>query len=216
MNDATAGGHRHARTLPSHDLTLIDDRRLVYEEALDLGGFRGASFRTADDMGVVVSIDPDTPAGVGFRISITRPGRPPTDDDIAVVRIAVCGPGSHVRIVTPQASMLRGQIVHLQEEPDRYDPPDAPWWTRAEFATVAARMAKETGIPATRAQANMEHLQRLGLTRLERRWDPDRGELVRLDPRPLLWRDERRRLRAQEAKGHDYRQDDKDDKGRPA
>ena len=82
---------------------------------------------------------------------------------IAVVRIAVCGPGSHVRIVTPQASMLRGQIVHLQEEPDRYDPPDAPWWTREEFAAVAARMAKETGIPAIRARANMEHLQRLGL-----------------------------------------------------
>jgi len=201
MNDATAGGHLHARTLPSHDLTLIDDRRLVYEGALDLGGFRGASFRTADDMGVVVSIDPDTPAGEGFRLSITHPGRPPTDDDIAVVRIAVCGPGSHVRIVTPQASMLRGQIVHLQEEPDCYDPPDAPWWTREEFAAVAARMAKETGIPATRARANMEHLQRLGLARLERRWDPDHGELVRLDLRPIQWRQERRQRRQDAGQG---------------
>ena len=38
MNDATAGGRMHARTLPSHDLKLIDGRRLVYEGALDLGG----------------------------------------------------------------------------------------------------------------------------------------------------------------------------------
>ncbi len=184
-----------ARTLPSHDLTLIDDRRLVYEGALDLGGFRGASFRTADGMGVVVSIDPALPAGEGFHISITRPGHPPSDDDIAVVRIAVCGPGSHVRIVTPATSMLRGQIVHLDEEPDRYDPPDAPWWTQEEFAAVAARMATETGIPAKRAQANMEHLQRRGLARIERRWDPDHGELVRLDLRPIQWRQERRQHR---------------------
>jgi hypothetical protein len=184
-----------ARTLPSHDLTLIDDRRLVYEGALDLGGFRGASFRTADGMGVVVSIDPAIPTGEGFHISITRPGHPPSDDDIAVVRIAVCGPGSHVRIVTPATSMLRGQIVHLDEEPDRYDPPDAPWWTQEEFAAVAARMATETGIPATRARANMEHLQRLGLARIERRWDPDHGELVRLDLRPVQWRQERRQHR---------------------
>ncbi len=184
-----------ARTLPSHDLTLIDDRRLVYEGAVDLDGFRGASFRTADGMGVVVSIDPAIPTGEGFHISITRPGHPPSDDDIAVVRIAVCGPGSHVRIVTPATSMLRGQIVHLDEEPDRYDPPDAPWWTQEEFAAVAARMATETGIPAKRAQANMEHLQRRGLARIERRWDPDHGELVRLDLRPIQWRQERRQHR---------------------
>jgi len=191
MNDATAGGHRHARTLPRHDLKLIDDRRLVYEGALDLGGFRGVSFRTADGLGVVVSIDPAIPAGEGFHISITRPGHPPSDDDIAVVRIAVCGPGSHVRIVTPATSMLRGQIVHLDEEPNRYDPSDAPWWTREEFAAVAAQMATETGILAKRARANMEHLQRLGLARLERRWDPDHGELVRL----IQWRQERRQRR---------------------
>jgi len=195
MNDATAGEPMHARTLPSHDLKLIDDRRLVYEGALDLGGFRGVSFRTADGMGVVVSIDPAIPAGEGFHISITRPGHPPSDDDIALVRIAVCGPGSHVRIVTPATNMLRGQIVHLDEEPDRYDPPDAPWWTQEEFAAVAAQMAKETGIPAKRARANMEHLQRLGLARLERRWDPDHGELVRLDLRPIQWRQERRQRR---------------------
>ncbi len=195
MNDATAGGRMHVRTLPSHDLKLIDDRRLVYEGALDLGGFRGVSFHTADGMGVVVSIDPNTPAGEAFHLSITRSGHPPSDDDIAVVRIAVCGPGSHVRIVTPATSMLRGQIVHLDEEPDHYDPPDAPWWTREEFAAVAARMAKETGIPAKRARANMEHLQRLGLVRIERRWDPDQGELVRLDLRPIQWRQERRQRR---------------------
>jgi len=91
--------------------------------------------------------------------------------------------------------MLRGQIVHLDEEPDHYDPPDAPWWTREEFAAVAARMAKETGIPAKRARANMEHLQRLGLVRIERRWDPDQGEVVRLDLRPIQWRQERRQRR---------------------
>ncbi len=184
-----------ARTLPNHDLTLIDDRRLVYQGALDLGGFRGASFHTADGLGVVVSIDPALPAGEAFHISITRPGYPPSDDDIAVVRIAVCGPGSHVRIVTPETSMLRGQIVHLDEEPDRYDPPDAPWWTREEFAAVAAHMATETGIPAKRARANMEHLQRLGLAHIERRWDPDRGELVRLDLRPIQWRQRRQDAR---------------------
>jgi len=205
----------NARTLPCNDVKLIDDRRLVYEGPLTLGPLRGATFHTDDGLGVVVSIDPDTPAGAVFRLSITRPNQPPTDDDIAVVRIAVCGPGSHVRIVTPRASMLRGQIVHLQEKPDRYDPPDAPWWTRAEFAAVAARMANETGIPATRAWANMEHLQRLGLARVERRWDPDHGELVRLDPRPLQWRQERRQRRL-DAEGHDHRQDDQDDKGRPA
>jgi len=185
----------HTRTLPTHSLRLIDDRDLMYEWPIDRGGFRGVSFHTDDGMGVVVSIDPDTPAGEGFHLSITRPGHPPSDDDIAVVRIAVCGPGSHVRIVTPATSMLRGQIVHLDEEPDRYDPPDAPWWTQEEFAAVAARMAKETGIPAKRAQANMEHLQRLGLARIERRWDPDHGELVRLDLRPIQWRQERRQRR---------------------
>jgi len=184
-----------ARTLPSHDLKLIDDRRLVYEGALDLGGFRGVSFRAADGMGVVVSIDPALLGGEGFHLSITRPGQPPSDDDITVVRIAVCGPGSHVRIVTPATSMLRGQIVHLDEEPDRYDPPDTPWWTQEEFAAVAAQMARETGIPAKRARANMEHLQRLGLARVERRWDPDHGELVRLDLRPIQWRQERRQRR---------------------
>jgi len=191
----------HARTLPTHSLRLIDDRDLMYEGPLDRGGFHGASFRTADGMGVVVSIDPDTPAGAAFRLSITRPGYPPSDDDIAVVRIAVCGPGSHVRILTPKRSMLRGQIVHLDEEPDRYDPPDAPWWTRDEFAAVAAQMAKETGIPATRVPANMEHLQRLGLARIERRWDPDRGELVRLDLRPIQWRQERRQRRQDAGQG---------------
>ena len=185
----------NARTLPTHSLRLIDDRDLMYEGPIDRGGFHGASFRTDDGMGVVVSIDPDTPAGEAFRLSITRPGYPPSDDDIAVVRIAVCGPGSHVRIVTPAVSMLRGQIVHLEEEPDRYDPPDAPWWTQEEFAAVAAQMATETGIPAKRARANMEHLQRLGLARVERRWDPDHGELVRLDLRPIQWRQERRQRR---------------------
>ncbi len=186
------------RSLPSHDLTLIDDRRLVYQGPLTLAGLHAASFRTEDGMGVVVSVDPANPAGDAFHLSITRPGYPPSDDDIAVVRIAVCGPGSHVRIVTPAMSMLRGQIVHLQEEPDRHDPPDAPWWTREQFAAVAARIAKDRGIPPTRAWANMEHLQRRGLARIERRWDPECGELVRLDLRPLLWRQERRRLRAQE------------------
>ncbi len=184
-----------ARTLPSHDLKLIDDRRLVYDGALDLGGFRGVSFRTADDMGVVVSIDPALPGGEGFHLTITRPGHPPSDDDIAVVRIAVCGPGSHVRIVTPAVNMLRGQIVHLEEEPDHYDPPDAPWWTQEEFTAIAVQMARETGIPAKRARANMEHLQRLGLARVERRWDPDHGELIRLDLRPIQWRQERRQRR---------------------
>jgi len=191
------------RSLPSHDLTLIDDRRLVYQGPLTLAGLHAASFRTADGMGVVVSFNLDTPASDAFHLSITRPGVPPSDDDIAVVRIAVCGPGSHVRIVTPATSMLRGHIVHLEEEPDRHDPPDAPWWTREQFAAVAVQLAALTGIPAARADANMEHLQRLGLARVERRWDPDRGDLVRVDLRPIVWREERRRLRAQkEGQGH--------------
>jgi len=202
------------RSLPAHDLTLIDDRRLVYQGPLTLAGLHAASFRTADGMGVVVSVDLDTPASDAFHLSITRPGVPPSDDDIAVVRIAVCGPGSHVRIVTPATSMLRGQIVHLEEEPDRYDPPDAPWWTREQFAAVAVQLAALTGIPAARADANMEHLQRLGLARVERRWDPDRGDLVRVDLRPIVWREERRRLRAQEDR-RDHPQDDQDDTGRP-
>ncbi len=202
------------RSLPSHDLTLIDDRRLVYEGPLTLAGLHAASFRTEDGMGVVVSFNPDTPSSDAFHLSITRPGFPPSDDDIAVVRIAVCGPGSHVRIVTPATSMLRGQIVHLEEEPDRHDPPDTPWWTREQFAAVAAQLAALTGIPAARADANMEHLQRLGLARVERRWDPDRGDLVRVDLRPIVWREERRRLRAQEDR-RDHPQDDQDDTGRP-
>ncbi len=201
------------RSLPSHDLTLIDDRRLVYQGPLTLAGLHAASFRTADGMGVVVSFNPDTPASDAFHLSITRPGVPPSDDDIAVVRIAVCGPGSHVRIVTPATSMLRGQIVHLQEEPDRHDPPDTPWWTREQFAAVAAQLAALTGIPAARADANMEHLQRLGLARVERRWDPDRGDLVRVALRPLVWREERRRLRAQK-NHHGHSHDDRDDTGR--
>ncbi len=202
------------RSLPSHDLTLIDDRRLIYQGPLTLAGLHAASFRTEDGMGVVVSVDPDTPAGDAFHLSITRPGVPPSDDAIAVVRIAVCGPGSHVHIVTPAISMLRGQIVHLEEEPDRDDPPDAPWWTREQVAAVAAQLAALTGIPAARADANMEHLQRLGLARIERRWDPDRGELVRADLRPIVWREERRRLRAQK-NHHDHSHDDRDDTGRP-
>ncbi len=202
------------RSLPSHDLKLIDDRRLVYEGPLTLAGLHAASFRTEDGMGVVVSFNPDTPSSDAFHLSITRPGFPPSDDDIAVVRIAVCGPGSHVRIVTPATSMLRGQIVHLEEEPDRHDPPDTPWWTREQFAAVAAQLAALTGIPAARADANMEHLQRLGLARVERRWDPDRGDLVRVDLRPIVWREERRRLRAQEDR-RDHPQDDQDDTGRP-
>ena len=78
-----------ARPLPSHDLTLIDDRRLVYQGPLTLAGLRAASFRTADGMGVIVSSDPANPAGEAFHLSITRPGSPPSDDDIAMVRIAV-------------------------------------------------------------------------------------------------------------------------------
>ncbi len=135
------------RSLPSHDLTLIDDRRLVYEGPLTLAGLRAATFHTADGLGVVVSFDPDTPTSEAFHLSITRPGSPPSDDDIAVVRIAVCGPGSHVRIVTPTMSMLRGQIVHLEEESDRDDPPDAPWWTRQQLAAVAA-CGRQPGAPA--------------------------------------------------------------------
>jgi len=186
------------RSLPSHDLTLIDDRRLIYQGPLTLAGLHAASFRTEDGLGVVVSVDPDTPASDAFHLSITRPGVPPSDDDIAVVRIAVCGPGSHVRIVTPAISMLRGHIVHLEEESDRDDPPDAPWWTREQVAAVAVQLAALPAIPAARAAANMDHLQRLGLARQARRWDPERGDLVRVDLRPIVWREERRRLRAQE------------------
>ncbi len=47
----------------------------------------------------------------------------------------------------------------------------------------------------------MEHLQRLGLARLKRRWDPDHGELVRLDLRPLQWRQERRQRRQDVGQG---------------
>ena len=109
------------RSLPSHDLKLIDDRRLVYEAPLTLAGLHAASFRTEDGMGVV----------------------------------------------------------------------------------VAAQLAALTGIPSARADANMEHLQRLGLVRIERRWDPDRGDPVRVDLRPIVWSEEHRRLRAQkEGQGH--------------
>jgi len=202
------------RSLPAHDLKLIDDRRLVYEGPLTLAGLHAASFRTEDGLGVIVSFNPDTPGSDAFHLSITRPGFPPSDDDIAVVRIAVCGPGSHVRIVTPATSMLRDQIVHLEEDLDRDDPPDAPWWTREQLAAVAVQLVALTGIPAARADANMEHLQRLGLARLERRWDPDRGDLVRVDLRPIVWREERRRLRAQKNQ-RDHSHDDRDDTGRP-
>ncbi len=188
----------NARTLPRNDLKLIDDRCLVYEGPLDRGGFHGASFRTDDGMGVVVSIDPDTPAGAAFRLSITRPGYPPSDDDIAVVRIAVCGPGSHVRIVTPKRSMLRGQIVHLQEELDAYEPPDMPWWTRDEFAAVAAQTTAAMGDQAhgEHGLADLELMERRGLLRIARAVDPMRGELIQVDFRPLMWREERHRQRA--------------------
>ncbi len=186
------------RTLPSHSLRLIDDRDLMYEGPIDRDGFQGAHFHTDDGMGVVVSIDPHTPAGVAFRLSITRPGYPPSDDDIAVVRIAVCGPGSHVRILTPHRSMLRGQIVHLEEEPDAYEPPRLPWWTRDEFAAIATQT---TALMGDRARgehglADLELMERRGLVRIARAVDPVRGALIQVDFRPLLWREERRRQRA--------------------
>lgn len=183
------------RILPSADLKLIDDRRLVYEGMLGQGSLQAASFQTADRMGVIVSIEPETPQGEAFHISVTRPDRPPTDDDLAVVRIAVCGAGSHARIVTPEHTMLPGRIVHLLEEPHLYEPPDAPWLTPEDFAAMAAEMAEVAGLPPERGAVALATLERQGLVRVERRADPDHGELVRVDMRALAWRTERRRGR---------------------
>lgn len=183
------------RTLPAHDLKLIDDRRLIYQGTVGVGPFQGAAFQAEDGLGVIVSIDTDVPTGAAFRLSVTRPGFPPTDDDLAVVRIAICGPGSKVRIETPEESLLRGQIVHLVEEPEAYEPPDAPWWTDAEFVRFAVQMAQASGTAPERAQENLTALESFGLIRIHRRHDPKRGDLVQVDLRPLFWREQRRQAK---------------------
>ena len=177
------------RTLPTHDLKLIDDRRLVYQGEIASGPFQGAGFQAEDGMGVIVSIEQASSGREVYHISVTRPDQPPTDDDLAVVRIAVCGPGTSARIVTPEDSMLSGRIVHLIEDPEGYEPPDVPWWTAEEFNAWAAALQQT---PEARDRY-LDTLQHLGLVRLNRRDDPERGPLVQVDLRALLWRDERRR-----------------------
>ncbi len=54
---------------------------------------------------------------------------------------------------------------------------------------------------STRTRPPIEHLQRRGLVRLERRWDPAHGELVWLNLRPIQWRQIRRQRRQDAGQG---------------
>lgn len=185
------------RTLPEHDLKLIDDRRLAYQGVTAIGTFRGAAFQAEDGLGVIVSIDEGAGASAAYHISVTRPDGVPSDADLAVVRVAVCGPGSAARIITPDGSMLRGRVVHIIEEPAAFEPPDQPWWTPEEFDAWATKLGQT---PADRDRY-LATLGRLGLVRVYHRDDPERGHLVQVDLRALLWRDEWRERHARPGAG---------------
>ncbi len=51
----------------------------------------------------------------------------------------------------------------------------------------------------TRTRPHIEHLQRRSLARVERRWNPDRGDL---DLRSSPWRQERHQRRQGVGQGH--------------
>jgi len=118
------------RTLPTHDVTLADGRRLYYQQGESrqyaASGKHASVYMTKRGpdgaLRILVTVDDEPERGEHYHLSGSYPVRTPTPDEmVAALKVLIPG-GGQFGAVTPARNRhaLHGHVVHLIEEPPQY------------------------------------------------------------------------------------------------
>ncbi len=118
------------RTLPTRDVTLVDGRRLYYQQGESRQhanqGQHASVYMTKRGpdgaLRILITVDDEPARGEHYHLSGSYPERTPTPDEmVAALKVLIPG-GGQFGAVTPERNRhaLHGHVVHLIEEPPQY------------------------------------------------------------------------------------------------
>ena len=118
------------RTLPTRDVTLVDGRRLYYQQGESRQhanqGQHASVYMTKRGpdgaLRILITVDDEPARGEHYHLSGSYPERTPTPDEmVAALKVLIPG-GGQFGAVTPERNRhaLHGHVVHLIEETPQY------------------------------------------------------------------------------------------------